>query len=174
MCTLEPWTIPAVFSRSALVVGTPRITIPPSQAKSKEIVVNPDTLRQFGSTVDALMKEIGAVRSGSQDIQMRISLQQVELDRQVRAAAALSADVSKLKAFNGDLMKERIESTKARQRDLLRRMDRVVQLHMDAACPMLSKAESEWFEEIRRTKRQVQGQDTASSLEARTELVGTV
>ncbi|KAH7105499.1 hypothetical protein BKA62DRAFT_766862 [Auriculariales sp. MPI-PUGE-AT-0066] len=172
VCTLEPWSVPAIFQTPGVVAGAPRIRIPPSPANSKEIVVNPDTLRLFGSTVDALMKELAAVRSGSQDIQMRVMLQQIEQARQVHAASVLNASVVKLRAYDGNRVKQRIEQAKTWQKELLQRMDRAVQLNMDAVSPMLSKAESEWFEEIRLAKRKVQGQD-GGSLQTRTDAIET-
>lgn len=172
---LEPWTVPAVFQRPASLASPPRIALPPATSAStphtKELVVNPETLRLFGTVVDRLMKEVAAIRAGVQEIQLRIGLHQMEQRRQVDAARKLQEKLGQMKGADVQRVRDRLQRVADTQGELLKRLDRTLQLQMDAACPTLSRGETEWFDELKLARKLVHGAEGGRSLQARTEVV---
>ncbi|KZW04291.1 hypothetical protein EXIGLDRAFT_758582 [Exidia glandulosa HHB12029] len=158
----QQYTVPQVLAR-------PRPTLPNPPAGAKELQVNPETLRLLVSAVEKIRAEIAQIRSAMGEVMVRVQLQRHEQKRQVVRTAELAATIGKLKSAGTDAQRRRLDEALERQRQLVGRLDRVVQMLMDAACPVLSEHETAWFEELKRHKRNVLDGDSGLSYTSRTE-----
>ncbi|EJD53549.1 hypothetical protein AURDEDRAFT_80006 [Auricularia subglabra TFB-10046 SS5] len=163
--SLQPWSVPAVFVRPGGLPSAPRIALPNlGPAGSKELQVNPETLRLLASTVEKFRGELAQIGSGVHDVRARVELQRIEQARQVAKTLELSDAILRLRSAGAKRVRDRLEGVVARQQELLGRLDRTVQAYMDAACPNLSEHETRWFEELKRMHKQVSGADDGRTL----------
>lgn len=151
----------------------PKLSLPTPSFGSKEFMLTPDTLRFLGNTV----AEVG---SEAADLQMlyrtgysRIGLQKIELKKQAAACREIDQIVEELKGPIRKATDERLARVHCEQRDLLARLDRLLQALMREASPELSEHESKWFAELKRMKDDIlgRGKYDEDSLISRTRLV---
>jgi len=85
----------------------------------------------------------------------------------------MQAAVERLKGPGRAASEARWEKIRNEQKDLLRRLDRMLQGLMEKASPELSEHETKWFEELKRMKDEISGSGRydEGSLVARTRLV---
>ncbi|KJA30085.1 hypothetical protein HYPSUDRAFT_32154 [Hypholoma sublateritium FD-334 SS-4] len=151
----------------------PKLSLPTPSFGSKEFMLTPDTLRFLGNTV----AEVG---SEAADLQMlyrtgysRIGLQKIELKKQAAACREIDQVVEELKGPIRKATDERLARVHNEQRDLLARLDRLLQALMREASPELSEHESKWFAELKRMKDDIlgRGKYDEDSLVSRTRLL---
>lgn len=145
-----PFTIPAVLAKPrSAPTALARLAPPKSTTGSKELVINPTTLRYLGSTVEVLQGEIRDLVQGADSVQGRLELQMKELARQLGKVEEL-AKMSAGAGEGGSDLPARLSAAQKRQLDLLARTDRLLQRLMDAHSPTLSTFEKKWFDELGR------------------------
>lgn len=168
----KPFPMPLTLSRPSGLPVFPRISVGLSSARN-EFMLTPDTLRNLGSTVGTFAARIHEIRLAYHAIESRAALQESEFQRQKEKCAEISRRVEELKGSGYARTEARLQKILANQKKLLAKLDRVLQSLMQEASPELSESETKWFEELQRTKAEVQGSGRydEGSLVARTSLL---
>jgi nucleoporin NUP82 len=150
----------------------------PNQAKlsapgSKELLLTPDTLRFIGKTVGQITTQIRELEIAYQEAIARVKVQNQELQCQAAKCKDMEKAVERLKGSGRLTDEARLSKIQDEQKNLLARLDRLLQALMKKASPELSEHETKWFEELKRMKVDVlgSGKYDEDSLVARTRLV---
>ncbi|PWN40450.1 hypothetical protein IE81DRAFT_221372 [Ceraceosorus guamensis] len=160
----EGFSLPTIF-KDALGLGpgntsnvtTSRIISSPSVGKGKEIDMTAETLRALGQSAQSFRIKARAVTSAVQAVQARLDLQLRELERQLKKFEGVKQKVGLQQqqykhAELTENVNERIERVAKRQKELVKRTDRLLQDLMDKHQPVLSIYEVKWFEELKQLK----------------------
>lgn len=166
----SPFTIPPPLDKRSTVSSVPRLATKPPGASSA-LVINPDTLRFLGKTVETFRYSIRDLVSAANVVQSRLELQMKELSRQLSKLNDLSrlSDTLRKSTSSREGLAGRLERVSRNQDALLQRTDRVLQKLMDAHQPLLSTYERKWFEELARLENVVEGKGSERSLQSRAE-----
>lgn len=151
----------------------PRLALPQS---GPEFQLTPDTLRFLASQFDQFMQQVKGVLIAYNSAALRANLQQQEFHRQQAKCQENIQLVDQLNTSRQDQMKAKIQRIYQTQRDLLDRMEKILRVLMKTASPELSEHETKWFEELKRMKQEVMGNNRydSQSFEKRTSLVSFV
>ncbi|KAG7449333.1 uncharacterized protein BT62DRAFT_945513 [Guyanagaster necrorhizus] len=163
----EPFQPGAILSHPSGLPSNPQLSLPPSA--SSELMLTPEILRYLANTVAELTNQIREIQLAHRRSETRAVLQVQELKRLCEKAAELNALVEKMKGPDVDANKARIQTVQETHKNLMARLDRMLQHMMDNASPELSEHETKWFEELKRMKQEVTGigRYDGSSLAAR-------
>lgn len=144
-------------------VPTTRFSVPQSAGSARTARVSPDgkieltieSLKFVGQTVEKLDMSIKDLIRAGNTVQERLELHLRELPRQVDKYKSLDG---RLDERQGDFasFSDRLERVRARQRDLEKKADRVLQALIDHSQPDLSVYEQRWIEELGRVQKSVQ------------------
>ncbi|SCV72733.1 BQ2448_4270 [Microbotryum intermedium] len=163
-----PFETPSILASSSKPV-LPHQVVPKSLANKGALeTVTPDSLRFIGKSVEALRTRLGDLVDASDQVQNRIELQLAELGRQLNKVHELRKITAGglIKATSGAngggddderLLKDRIGKVKERQKELLKRTDRILQGLMDRHAPLVSTFERKWFDELKRLEGEIKG-----------------
>jgi nucleoporin NUP82 len=165
----EPYTPPAVLSQPIGLPSNPRM----STSAPGEFMLTPETMRYLGSIVESFSHQIHAVELAYRNSEVRVELQRQEFKRQQEKACELVDIVGKLKSRRSGLTQYKLNAVLQKQKELMKRLDRVLQALMRNASPGPSEHEKKWFEELQRMHAEVLGltKYEEGSLAARTSLV---
>ena len=152
----DPWKIPDAIARPTGLPSNPRLSLP-SGASGKEIVLTPDTLRFFGTTVARLGAQIDDTELAQRAAERRVEQQEKEFQRQREACAKMLATVRTLNTARQTKARAQLARVQETQSNLLARCDAMLQKLTTKASPALSESEVKWFEELRRMKGDVVG-----------------
>lgn len=168
----EPYTPPSISNPSGLP-SNPTLSLPGAASGSQEFMLTPDTLRFMGKTVGEISSQVNALQIGFRAALAQINLQKRELVLQTAKCKEMEAVVEKLKGPLRKMTDDRFANIQAEQKDLLARLDRLLQALMRKASPELSEHESKWFEELKRMKEDIlgRGKYDDDSLVSRTRMV---
>lgn len=171
VCALSPgYSPPAIFSRPSGLPSAPRHT-PPDWKPQGELLVNPETLRTIASTVERMRSEVQQCTAGLHDAHARITMQVAEFRRQQTKCAQIVDTATRLRGADQQHVRDRLARVIEAQAALMKRLDKTLQIFMDAAHPNLSEHETKWFAEMDRMKQEVFGTDDGRSLTARADMV---
>ncbi|KAG8901716.1 hypothetical protein FRC00_005120 [Tulasnella sp. 408] len=101
----------------------------------------------------------------------RMTLQEKELERQVDALNKAKARLAALQAGGQDMLQGRLKQAADTQRDLGKRLDRLLQQCMNNSSAKLSEVEREWFNELAELKAKITANGTGHSLQERADAV---
>lgn len=120
-------------------------------------MLTPDTLRYLGKTVAQLTGQIHDIQLAHRTAEGRTALQAQELLRQCEKCREMQTLVNKLKGPRRDATETRLKHIQDTEKNLLGRLDRMLQAMLEKASPELSDNETKWFEELKRLKDEVLG-----------------
>jgi len=165
----EVYRPPAIVTSSSGLPSQPKLSAP----GSKEFLLTPDTLRFIGTTVGQITTQIRELEIAYQEAIARVKIQNQELQRQSAKCKDMEKVVERLKGPGRVTDEGRLSEIQDEQKNLLARLDRLLQALMKKASPELSEHEKKWFEELKRMKVDVlgSGKYDEDSLVARTRLV---
>ncbi|KAF9008902.1 hypothetical protein BDQ17DRAFT_1349165 [Cyathus striatus] len=157
----QPYKPPPVVSASGFP-STAKLSLPPGSG-SNEFMLTPDTLRYITTTISKISGQIHEIQLAYRAVEARADLQKQELVR----------DGEHLTNEKANASVDRLKAIQDQQKQLLSRLDRVLQGLMEKASPELSEHETKWFEELKRMKAEVvgSGRYDEGSLVARTRLL---
>lgn len=163
---------PALFRPN----GLPSNPVLAASSPNTPLVLTPDTMRYFGSTVERVMGQIREILLASRATDMRVQLQMNEFARQQAKTRELLAGIDKLKTEKQQETTAKLESVRDGQRTLMARVDRILGAMMINASPEVSEHERRWFAELERMRDEVvgRGRYDQDSLATRTNLVGAL
>ncbi|KIO30221.1 hypothetical protein M407DRAFT_20688 [Tulasnella calospora MUT 4182] len=101
----------------------------------------------------------------------RMTLQEKELERQVDALNKAKARLATLQATGQDLLQGRLKRAADTQRDLSKRLDRLLQQCMNNSSAKLSEVEREWFNELAELNVKITANGAGHSLQERADAV---
>jgi hypothetical protein len=173
LLTPPPFVPPAPLDAQKGLPKNTRIALPTNIAKGKELEITPETLRFLGQAVQSYRGETRDIVSAANVVQGRLELQLKELSRQLGKLAEVERIVESDKKKAEGALGGRLEKAREKQRELLARLDRVLQRLMDSHQPVLSTYEKQWFEELARMEAQISKDKTGSgrTLQARLDQV---
>ncbi|KAF8639690.1 hypothetical protein AX17_000954 [Amanita inopinata Kibby_2008] len=169
----ESYKLPDALARPSGLPSNPRLTLPAAgKSSTKEFLLTPDTLRFIGTTVANMSSQIHEIQLGYRNVSARASLQQEELQRQAQKSGEIYQQFDNMRSECAETA-ERVDLIQERQKTLLSRLDRTLQVLMQKACPELSEHEMKWFDELKRMKDEISssGRYDEGSLIARTRLL---
>lgn len=156
--------LPPLLTRTSNAPTT-RFAVPASSSgaaksarvdKEGRIELTVANLRFVGGTVDKLDASVRELISAGNSVQERLELHLRELPRQVGKYQSLDGQLGEREAQFATFG-ERLERVRARQRELERKADRVLQRLVDNSQPDLSSYERRWIEELDRVQAAVRG-----------------
>ncbi len=167
----DTFEIPDILSRPSGLPSNPRLSLP--QSAKGEFVLTPDSLRYLATTVTQMSNQIRDAQFAHRDSVNRASLLREELNNICLKAGELQRRLQRLNGAGAIAVRTKIQRTQDRHKDLMTRLDRMLQHMMDQASPELSEHETKWFEELKRMKQELigSGQYDGDSLVARAALV---
>ncbi|KAF9055104.1 hypothetical protein BDZ89DRAFT_1055715 [Hymenopellis radicata] len=167
----ETFQIPDILSRPSGLPSNPRLSLP--QSAKGEFVLTPDSLRYLATTVNQMSNQIRDAQFAHRDSMNRASLLREELNNMCGKAGELQRRLQRLNGAGSIAVRTKIQRAQDRHRDLMTRLDRMLQHMMDQASPELSEHETKWFEELKRMKQELigSGQYDGNSLVARAALL---
>ncbi|KIM46011.1 hypothetical protein M413DRAFT_441079 [Hebeloma cylindrosporum] len=165
----EAYKPPAIVTSFSGLPSQPKL----SGSGSKEFLLTPDTLRFIGTTVGQITTQIRELEFAYQEAITRVKIQNQELQRQSAKCKDMENVVERLKGPGRVTVDGRLSKIQDEQKNLLARLDRLLQALMKKASPELSELETKWFEELKRMKIDVlgNGRYDEDSLVARTRLL---
>ncbi|KAG5733990.1 Nucleoporin nup82 [Termitomyces sp. T112] len=168
-----PYTPAPALDRSSGLPKLPQLALPRASSGDRGFVLTPDTLRYLGEVGRELANQSTAIKLGVRQADERVKLQQQEVYRMAQRANQMNALIKQLKGPRRAASEARFGAIQAKQKDLLGRLDRVLQEMMERASPGISENETKWFEELGRMKVDVMGlgRYDDESLVARTRLL---
>lgn len=150
-----------------------KLSLPVPSFGSKEITLTPDTLRYLAKTSSEVRTQLISLQLAYRTALHRIMEQKTELGRQSATCKSMEQTIENLKEPIRKETEERFVKIQEEQKDLLARLDRLLQALMRQASPELSEHENKWFEELKRMKEDIlgRGKYDEDSLASRTRLV---
>ncbi|CAO1615654.1 unnamed protein product [Sympodiomycopsis kandeliae] len=155
----DAFVLPKLFSSGGAGAGGGGIVFPSTRLKNTsasgsgkgEIQVNPESLRLLASTVQDLRHEMRQVISSGNTVQRRLELQLKELQRQLGKLSSMQNRIEAQEKQQG--LKDRIARVTSRQKGLISKVDRILQLSMDSRTIKennggMSKYEISWLNEM--------------------------
>lgn len=167
----EPFCPPPIL-RSGLP-PIPKLSLPTGVSAHKEFTLTPDTLRYLVKISAQITGQIHELHIAQRAAEARVKLQHEELSRQVEICRVMERTLAKVKQTGVPSIDARLEKVEATQKDLMKRLDRLLQALMAKVSPELSDHETKWFEELKRMKEEVMGHGKydEGSIVARVKLV---
>jgi nucleoporin NUP82 len=162
LLTPPPFVPPPPLDAQKGLAKNARIALPPDIARGKELEITPDTLRFLGQTVQSHRGEIRDMVKAANVVQGRLELQLKELSRELGKLSEIERNVEADKKNVEGGLAMRLERAREKQKELLSRLDRVLQRLMDSHQPVLSTYEKQWFEELGRLEVRI-SKDKAGS-----------
>lgn len=101
----------------------------------------------------------------------RMTLQEKELERQVEALNKAKARLAGLQASGQDLLQGRLKRAADTQRELSKRVDRLLQHCMNNSSAKLSEVERQWFAELAELRVKITANGAGHSLQERADAV---
>lgn len=162
------FTPPAPFKTFQGLPSQPKIA---SQVSKDELRVTPHTLRTLATTVQGLREQMRDIVRGGNTVQSRLELQMEEFKRQLQKLSDVQQRIERQSSSEGRAnLDARLKKVFARQEDIVRRSDRLLQRLLDHHSPELSIYEQRWLQELQRLQAQVG--DTSQSLSNQAEATG--
>ncbi len=142
------FTVPEPFKSYAGLPSQPRVT---GQARfgKGEVVVTPDSLRFLGKTAETIREEIRSITRGGNACQMRLDLQNKEIQRQARKLADVRSRTTQVERRDEKLV-QRFAAAEQAQAALTKRIDSLLQRLVVLHQPEISVYERKWFDELDR------------------------
>ncbi|KAF8974369.1 hypothetical protein BDZ97DRAFT_1900053 [Flammula alnicola] len=151
------YTPPTIIANPSGLPYNPKLSLPGLPSGSKEFMLTPDTLRFIGKTVAQITSQIQEIHLAYREVLARTMLQKEEQLRQSSTCKEMETIVEKLKGPARQATDARFTKIQEEQKDLLARLDRLLQALMKKASPELSEQETKWFEELKRMKEDILG-----------------
>ena len=152
MLALEPYHVPSIFTESGLP-SMPQHALP----ASKELILTPEVIRYMATSAQHISSNIRDIKLSARAAQRRMQLQKEEMASLIRAAKAMIDKVEKLKVQRKEETHTRLRQIRDTQKELMARLNRLLQALMREASPELSKHEMEWFEELEKMRAEIVG-----------------
>lgn len=131
-----------------------------------------DTLRKFGKQAERVYDKSGEIQDNVSKLEIRTALQMTELRRQLDTLRSAQSKLSVLRSRAAGELQSRVANATEMQRSLFDRIARLKRGCTDQSSLTLSDAEMEWFAELERLARSVDGGDgTGSTLHERADKV---
>ncbi|KAF9483973.1 hypothetical protein BDN70DRAFT_873108 [Pholiota conissans] len=153
----EPYVPPSIVANPSGLPSIPTLSLPSSASGSKDFMLTPDTLRFMGKSVAEISSQVNTLQINYRAGLAQINLQKRELLHQVAKCKEMEDAVEQLKGGKRQITNEKFAKIEREQKDLLARLDRLLQALMRKASPELSEHENKWFEELKRMKEDILG-----------------